>query len=290
MTTQAQSVDVYQLITDRIIDKLDQGVIPWQKPWTPSTIPKNLVSKKAYTGINLLLLACMGFDRNYFLTWNQVKNLGGKVKKGESSIPVIFWKWSEVVDEESGELKKTSMVRYYSVFNIDQCENMPDSVNDLEAGNDDVEESISAETIIKEMENKPKIEHKASKAFYAPKEDYINMPQKRRFKDTESYYATLFHELVHSTGHESRLNRKEIVELATNDHEMYSKEELVAEIGSCFLKSIAGIGQDHFDNNVAYINSWLKSLKDDKRMIIFASAQAQKAVNYILNRHQTFKD
>lgn len=284
MTANAKSVDVFQMITNRIIDKLEQGVVPWRRPWTSNGIPRNLISKKPYTGINLLLLASMDFTRNYFLTWKQVHELGGKIIEGTTAIPVIFWKWSEVVDDESGETKKVSMIRYYSVFNIDQCQDLPESIQSLGSNGPEFDESKPAEAIIKEMENKPKIVHKQVRAYYAPKDDLINMPPKKKFKDMEGYYATLFHELVHSTGHESRLNRAEIVENTDYGSEMYSKEELVAEIGACFLKSIAGIPEKQFDNNVAYINSWLKALKDDKRMVIFASAQAQKAVNFILNR------
>lgn len=290
MTANSKTVDVYEIITQRIIDKLEQGVVPWRKPWTSSGIPKNLISKKPYTGINLLLLGSMGFSRNYFLTRNQIEQIGAQISEGAQATPIVFWKWTETEDEETGEVKKTSMIRYYLVYNIDECENLPTDYENLEVLMPEFEESKEAEKIIKEMENKPKIVHKESRAYYSPKLDLINMPQKRKFSSVEGYYATLFHELVHSTGHESRLNRKEVMDIPKYGAELYSKEELVAEIGACFLKSVAGIEQEHFDNNVAYIESWLSVLKDDKRMVIFASAQAQKAVNYILNRHHKFED
>jgi antirestriction protein ArdC len=275
-------IDVYQMITDRIIESLESGIIPWKQPWTEAGLPQNLVTGKAYTGINLLLLASMGFPRNYFLTFKQIKDLKGSVKKGEKSIPVIFWKWSEKEDPQTKELKKVSMIRYYTVFNVDQCNDLPEErIPVIE--NDGKMEMVELEHIIEDMPQRPPIVHKENQAYYHPVKDFINMPKMNNFKDAESYWGTLFHELIHSTGHSTRLNRKEIVERTTFGTEPYSMEELVAEIGACYLKSYCGIGSKDFENNVAYIQHWLKKLRDDKRLIVYSSAKAQRAVDYILN-------
>ena len=140
------------------------------------------------------------------------------------------------------------------------------------------------------MPNKPRIRHLSSEAYSHPKEDYISMPMMNHFKDAESYWGTLFHELIHSTGHQNRLNRKEVVEWTGFYSESYSQEELVAEIGACYLKSHTGIDIHHFENNVAYIQNWLTKLRNDKRFIIFASAKAQRAVDYILQAVPVDKD
>lgn len=283
-TNSKTKIDIYQMVTDRIIQKLEEGIIPWQQPWTEAGLPKNLISQKAYTGINVLLLASMGFSRNYFLTFKQVQELGGTVNKGEKSIPVIFWKWSEKEDPQTKELMKVSMIRYYTVFNVDQCTGIPEDKIPKVVNNNCEVQMGELEAIIEDMPNKPLVRHLSSQAYYHPKEDYISMPLMNCFKDVESYWGTLFHELIHFTGHQSRLNRKEIVEWTNFGSESYSQEELVAEIGACYLKSHCGIDTKHFENNVAYIQNWLTKLKNDKRFIIFASAKAQRAVDYILNK------
>lgn len=274
--------DVYQMITDRIIERLESGIIPWKQPWKEAGLPQNLISGKPYTGINVLLLASLGYTRNYFLTFKQIKDLKGSVKKGEKSIPVVFWKWSEKEDPQTKEMKKVSMIRYYTVFNVDQCSGLPEErIPVIE--NDGELEMGELEAIINDMPKRPPILHKENEAYYHPIKDFINMPKMNNFKNPESYWGTLFHELIHSTGHSTRLNRKEIVEKASFGTEPYSMEELVAEIGACFLKSYCGIDTKDFDNNVAYIQHWLKRLRDDKRLIIYASAKAVRAVDYILN-------
>jgi antirestriction protein ArdC len=133
------------------------------------------------------------------------------------------------------------------------------------------------------MKNKPRIQVKGSDAYYHPKDDYINMPPIKTFKSAESYYSVLFHELVHSTGHESRLNRHEVAEKIVYGSQSYSLEELTAEIGACFLKSISGLSMDDLSQNASYIQNWLSVLKNDKRFILKASSRAQRAVEYILN-------
>lgn len=284
METQSKTqTDVYSIITNRIIKTLEAGVVPWKQPWTDSGLPQNFITRKPYTGINILLLASMGFSRNFFLTFKQlmVLNSDTRIRKGEKSIPVIFWK--RLAKQEADEQKTTYILRYYSVFNVDQCIGIPEEKIPI-INSSEFNRMEKLEAVIDEMPKKPLIHHKENLAFYNPAEDFINMPKMNNFKNAECYYGTLFHELIHSTGNPKRIGRKEVMESTDFGTEPYSMEELVAEIGACYLKSYTGIDTKDFNNNVAYIQNWLKVLQNDKKFIIYASAKAQKAVDYILNR------
>ncbi len=278
-----KSVDVYELVTNRIIELLESNTVPWRKPWTERGLPQNLITKRPYRGINLMMLNVLDFEHNLFLTFKQLKTIGGSVKKGEKGQFVVFTKMVEEEVETNGkkETKKRSMLRYYRVFNIGQCRDIPDAF----IPNDKYEntEITDCTAVIDCMPNAPKIVFKKPDAFYVPSEDYINMPKLKTFKEPDEYYGTLFHELVHSTGHTSRLNRKEVMENPKYGSEPYSLEELVAEIGSCYLKSFTGLDIADMSQNAAYISSWLNVLKNDKRFILKASSRSQQAVEYILN-------
>ncbi len=272
--------DVYSIVTDRIIAQLEKGIVPWKKPWTEAGLPQNFATKRPYRGINVWLLSMLGFERNFFITANQLKEIGGSVKKGEKSLIVIYWNWREVSDEDSGEKKQVSFLRYYAVFNVDQCEGLPDEF--MPAIPKIIDPIGKCEEIIEGMPNKPTIKHKDKKAFYNPLLDVVNMPKMNAFDSSESYYDIFFHELAHSTGHPSRLNRKELVEMAEFGSEPYSIEELTAEMGSCYLQSLCALGKT-FENSAAYIQGWLNKLKDNRQFVIYAAAKAQHAVDYILN-------
>jgi antirestriction protein ArdC len=280
-------IDVYSIVNERIIQHLEKGVIPWRQPWTNSGHPKNLITRKNYRGINVMLLSSLHYAQNYFLTFKQVKELGGKVKQGEKSCPVIYWNW---IEKENGqEQTKLPLLRYYNVFNISQCEDIPQDKLPitLEKQNDPIK---ACEDIISNMPNRPDIRHNEHRAYYSPTEDYINVPDAKTFIDSASYYSTLFHELVHSSGHSSRLNRNEVMGNNRFRSKPYAQEELTAEMGACYLKSYAGIPIENLDNNAAYINNWLGKLKGDKKFIVQASTQAQKATDYILNQIIEEKD
>lgn len=278
--------DVYQIVTNRIIEHLEAGTIPWQKPWVEAGLPSNLITKKPYRGINVFLLASLDYEKNLFLTWQQIQDCGGKVKKGEKGHVIIFYKKMVKKDQESEEQteepKTTSvpLLRYYKVFNIAQCDNLPSSLIP-EMNPDLISPLRHCKLIMDTMPNPPRIQHKEAKAYYVPDEDYINMPKLNKFKTSEAYYGVLFHELIHSTGHSSRLNRKEVtgkIEFGTKE---YSLEELTGEIGAAFLKSFTGIVDDEHTNSAAYIKGWLTVLQNDKRFIFYASSRAQLAVDYI---------
>lgn len=271
---------VYEKITNRIIEGLDKGVVPWKKPWKID-LPKNLKSKKQYNGINLLMLLYNEHQSPWYATFNQIKELGGTVKKGEKGYLIVFWKINEyekVVDGKT-ETVEVPFIRYSHVFNSEQCEGI--TVPETEKN----EEILECKSVYDDMLNKPKLEHKSTGAYYNPQTDIVNVPHIDTFEDVEEYYSTLFHELVHSTGHESRLSREGITKIDAYGNEKYSFEELVAEIGNAFLCAETQISNGEvFDNSQAYINGWISKLKSDPKLIIKASSKAQEAVNYILNR------
>jgi antirestriction protein ArdC len=286
---QTPKQDVYAIVTNRIIEKLEQKIIPWRQPWTDAGIPRNLITKNAYRGINTWLLASAGYEKNFFLSFKQVQELGAKVKRGEKSEMVVFWKTvpKEEADKESENndesTKQKVVLRYYSVFNVSQCDGLPEGIVPaiIDRPNAPIK---TCEDIIRQMPSCPLIQHKEMKAWYDVATDIINMPKRKSFESSELFYSTLFHEIVHSTGHEKRLNRKELTARTIFGSPTYSLEELCAEIGACYLKSIAGIEDKDFEESIGYINGWLTQLKKDKRFIFYASSNAQKAVDYIFNR------
>ena len=279
--------DIYQEVTDRIISELENGIIPWQKPWIASGTDRAISysTGKPYSLLNQMLLGQPG----EYITFNQVKEAGGKVKKGEKAKFVVFWKWIESKDELdpiTGEPKKIPYLRYYNVFHIDQCEGIaPKHTAPVETITTPAEADAAAEAIIADYLKRSgvKLTHEeGDRAYYRPATDSITLPSMEQFAKTAEYYSTAFHELTHSTGHESRLNR--LTKLAAFGSEEYSKEELVAEIGAAALVNHVGLETaDSFRNSAAYVQSWLHALKDDKRMIVSASGKAEKAVNMILN-------
>ena len=274
------SKKVYEIVTQRIIEKLKEGTVPWKRPFQ-SYAPVNWVTGREYRGINLLLLEPNG----EYATFHQIKKAGGKVKKGEKSSIVVFWKWIEIKNDDEDaeeETKKIPFLRYYHVFEINtQVEGLESKRKVAEYVHDPIEK---AEEIIRNFRDKPKITHKNSGAWYKPLIDTVNVPDKKYFHDIHEYYSAMFHELVHSTGHEKRLNRKGITNLSPFGSKQYSREELVAEIGASMLCAMAGIENHTIDNSAAYIQGWLKALENDHTLVVKASQQAQKACDYILGK------
>jgi len=271
---------IYEQITERIITLLSHGTVPWQKPWKARTgLPRNLVSGKPYRGINVFLLLAMSYESPFWLTFRQALQLGGNVRKGEKSSPVVFWKQSTVDDKETGEPQKLLLARYYHVFNVAQCDGL--KTNPAPAA-EAVNAIVHPDEIIAHMPQRPVIKHGMARAYYSPREDYVGLPSRERFTDAEGYYATVFHELVHATGHESRLNRATLTEKAGFGSNPYCKEELIAEMGAAFLCGQAEIAERTIDNSAAYVKHWLEQLKNDRTLIVQAAAQAQKAADFIL--------
>jgi antirestriction protein ArdC len=281
------ALDVYQRINALILEQLENGTVPWHKPWSfgEAGAPQNLISRKAYRGINTFLLACQPYESPFWLTYRQAKQLSGHVRKGEKSAPVVFWKWLEKPDPDTGEAKRIPLLRYYSVFNVTQCDLPNDKVPELPGAMDNDFEPIAAcEQLVESLQNPPAVHHDAAAAYYEPATDTIHLPMHQRFDSPEVYYATLLHELTHSTGHESRLNRSGITDVAAFASQSYSKEELIAEMGAAYLCGHTGSENSTLENSAAYIAGWLRRLRGDKKLVVQAAANAQKAADFVLNR------
>ena len=283
-----EKADVYTIITDRIIELLDQGVLPWKKPWrTAKTYwPMNLVSGKEYSGINAFLLAMTSFESPYFLTFKQTRDMGGSIRKGAKGYPVIYCNrvTSDRKAEKTGgkEQKQYSFLRYYTVFNLEQTEGITAPVIEVPAQVLTFNPIEECERICNGYRGGPEVIHHQQRACYSPSLDLINMPKKETFDSETEYYGIRFHELTHSTGHKTRLAREGITEGHTFGDESYSKEELIAEMGAAFLCAHANIAPATLNNRAAYIANWLTKLRNDKKLVIHAAAAAQKAANLIL--------
>jgi antirestriction protein ArdC len=274
----------YDRITDRIIALLEQGTVPWHKPWTARTrLPRNFVSKNPYRGINVFLLIAMRYESPFWLTFRQVSQLGGSVRKGEKACPVVFWKQTTVEDKKTGEEKKKYLLRFYHIFNVAQCDGLKIDMTPAMTLKGDISKP---EDIVANMPQPPLMKHGMTHAYYSPSEDCVCLPVRERFERAEGYYATVFHELVHSTGHERRLKRPTLTESAGFGSNPYCKEELIAEMGAAFLCGQAEIAERTIDNSAAYLKGWLEQLRHDKTLIVQAAAQAQKAADFILGKNE----
>jgi antirestriction protein ArdC len=276
--------NVYDIITEAILQKLEQGVIPWNKPWKGDTgKPKNFKSKHEYSGINYFLTASQGYDSPFWLTYKQAKELGGQVKEGEKGTPIIFFKMIERENKKDSSKTDTfPIARYYRIFNIEQIEGIEKPIEEKEEDRK-FNPIVECENLLHHADDRiPELKHEKNKAYYSPVKDYINMPKKEKFLSDEEYYATLFHEVIHSTGHEEKLGRFNNESLAAFGSQTYSKEELIAEMGACFLCGETGIEKQVIDNSASYINSWMKVLRGDSRLVVSAATQARKAVEYLI--------
>ena len=276
--------DIYQEVTDRIVSQLEQGVIPWHKPWiiSGSGCAISHSTGKPYSLLNQLILGRPG----EYATFAQIQKEGGRVKKGEKAAQVVFWKWLDVEDEEKpGEMKKIPLLKSFAVFHIDQCDGLKPK-HTTAAPAQILQPDKAADQIITDYLKRSGVKlihQEGDRAFYRPSTDSVTIPALAQFKELAEYYSTAFHELTHSTGHASRLNR--LSKVACFGSEDYSKEELVAEIGAAALVNHAGLEtSSSFRNSAAYVQSWLKALRDDKRLIVSAAGQAEKACNLILNQ------
>ena len=271
-------MDLYQAVTDRIIAQLEEGTIPWHKPWIASGSCVSHATGKPYSLLNQMLLGRPG----EYATFNQIRQTGGSVRKGENAHMVVFWKWITTENDETGKEKEVPFLRYYNVFHLDQCEGITAKhllPTPQKAYAHSRSASLIADYIARE---KVTIRHeRGDRAFYRPVTDIVVLPEMAQFHSTAEYYSTAFHELIHSTGHGTRLNRLDST--AFFGSEAYGKEELIAEIGAAALLNHTGLETSgSFRNSAAYIQSWLKVLQNDKCMIVSAAGKAEKAVQLIL--------
>jgi antirestriction protein ArdC len=273
--------NVYEIVTAEIVSQLEQGIVPWRKPWS-SALPCNLLSQKPYRGMNVLMLATAGFESKYWLTLNQANKLGGKIKQGSKSHLVTFWNvGKERLNPKTGKETKPFLLRYYRVFNLCQTEGieLPRAVFERNKRNE-FEAIEAAESLAESMPNPPAFEQ-SDAAWYSPKRDAIGLPARHAFHTPAEYYSTLFHELTHSTGHASRLHRESFDNPTQFGSESYSKEELIAEMGAAFLCGLSGIERETLSNSAAYLHNWITRLKGDSKLILSAASLAQKAADYI---------
>ncbi len=272
--------DLYQQITERVIAELEKGVIPWHKPWSSSSGAISRATGKPYSVLNQLLLPYSG----EYVTFRQAIEEGHPVKKGEKASMVFFFKFIDSVDKDTGEVKKIPLLKYYSVFHTSQCSGMTPRFASSVSATSNLHPDHRAEEILHYYIDRSGVrfqQQPSNKAYYSPSQDQIVVPEISQFTELSEYYSTAFHEVVHSTGHPTRLNR--ITDTAQFGSESYSKEELVAELGASYLVNAAGLETpSSFRNSASYINGWLSALKNDKRFIISAAGKAEKAVHLIL--------
>jgi antirestriction protein ArdC len=279
-TSHTETRDIATRITNRIVSLLEQGVVPWRRTWGQKRVthcPRSAGTGKAYQGINALHLSAITWSENYasptFITFQEAKKRGGSVRKGEHGYPVIYWKMIDV-DSDTGDSKKIPMLRHSTVFNVAQCDGLPDTSEPVAV----FTPIDTAEDIWRRWADKPSLIHGGMKAAYNSVQDVIRMPYPVAFDPPEEYYTTLFHEAIHATGHPKRLCRDMSGSFGS---QKYGREELVAEMGATMLCAYAGIEDEVIENSAGYLDGWIKTLKGDKRLLIVASGQAEKAVHFI---------
>lgn len=279
-----KSEDLFQQIADAIAAQMEAGVLPWHKPWSETQgAARNAVSGKAYRGANVFWLEmarqAKGYGSNLWLSFKQAKDLGGSVRKGEQGSAVFFWMFDKKADPVTGELKPVVWAKAYTVFNLDQCDDVKVPAKHaapLVQPCPDVRNAIAEQLM---LDTGAVIRHGGDVACYVPSLDIVKLPAFAQFESADAYYSTAFHELGHWTGHKSRLNREYGKRFGD---EAYAFEELVAELTAAFVCLTNGFDNPARDDHAAYIKHWLKVLKSDKRAFITAAGAAQKAADLIL--------
>jgi antirestriction protein ArdC len=277
----------YQIITDRIMALLEHGTVPWHKPWNGGEggMPRNLVSGKPYRGINIFMLGVQGFASPYWLSFpKQVNDLGGRLQKGQHVSYVVFWKFfdtEEPQDDGTPVTRHPPLLRWYKVVNVTQCEGLQRILPPLAVPLHPMPPLAACEHLLAGMPQRPVIRHEGVQASYRPTTDTVTMPPREQFHHLEAYFSTLFHELGHSTGHETRLNRQTLTDRCAFGSPTYGQEELIAEMTAAYLCGVCGIANATVDNSAAYLQHWLTTLRQDKKLLVHAAAYAQKAADYI---------
>lgn len=299
MSTAETRRDPYQAVTDLILEHLEKGTVPWRCPWNREVgRPCNFQSGKPYRGINSLLLGWRHCGSPWWLTYRQAQERGGQVCKGERGAMVVKYGTFNAKDAATDgpdlspgnpSKKKLGYLRTFTVFNATQIEGIAFPAADPKQPLVTWQRKEHADAIVAAMPQPPPIlEKDITRAFYSVSKDEVAIPLMGKFESVEAYYATLFHELVHASGHQSRLKRDTLMQHDEFGGPVYSREELVAEMGAAFLGMEADIVSDRHEQSAAYLNGWLAALKakEHSKWIVQAAAQAAKAADYILNRHE----
>lgn len=276
-------MDAYEKITQKIIERLENGVIPWQKPYRGiERAPMNFKSKKAYRGVNIFVLFFCFKKSPYWLSYKQAKELGGQVKKGTKGEPIVFAKKHKFTNRETGEEEERFFMRYSTVFNLDDIDGIDCPFDGVDEDIAEIKSLDYCENLIKDLQGQNLIpdivEHNRMVAVYNFTHDVIKTPNINDYVSSEEYYSTLFHEITHSTGHKSRLDR---VMIPNKETQAYAKEELIAEMGSCFMCNHVGFMTKTIENSAAYISMWISRLKNDPKMVVQAASAAQKVMDYL---------
>ena len=281
------SNSIYDNITNSIIEQLEKGTVPWVKPWngTGSGMPTNALTMNPYSGVNILLCWIAeqqrGFTSDYWLTLNQARKLDIRVKREEMKKGTWLTMYKQIIlkqeritaKTENRDPKSVPMIKGFMVYNVDQCETVPEHLKQAPEGLTEALKHANSEALI--AKQKADIQHGGNRAYYSPSQDYIKLPVIESFPDTMDYYRTAFHELGHWTGHKTRLDR--FNKSTDNGKTTYAREELVAELTAAYVATTQGIKPTL--NHASYIDSWLAVLKEDNKAIVQA---ASKASNYLL--------
>lgn len=276
MSTTKQNA--YEKVIASVIEEMESGVVPWHRPWV-SKAPVSIHGHR-YRGMNAFLLGMSGFSSHVWMTFQQAKERGGHVKKGEKGTPVLLFK-TKKREEDEDEGKAPFFATTFTVFNFEQTEGveLPEKFADPNDG----ERDETAEDIVRGyLEAGPELEHGWDRAAYSFKDDRVVMPSYASFQSPAHYYSALFHEIVHSTGHPKRLSREGIRDFDAFGSHQYAKEELIAEIGAALLCGLAGVeNRNTVENTAAYLRGWKKQLQDDPGVLVSAASAAQKAVDLV---------
>ena len=273
--SQSTRRDLYQDITDRLLEALAKGVIPWIPRYSAVKLPpfQNVTNGYVYKGVNPWILGLAPYCDPRWITFNQAKGLGGNVRKGEKGWPIYFFSFIKVLDKQTGLPTEIPMLKQYTVFNVSQTEGI--AFPEL-----DIVQSVPLKLrdVWANMPNHPSVRVAAGNPCYSPRHDLIGMPPEHAYDSEDAYFLDFFHELIHSTGHESRLNRPASFDRQSQG---YAREELIAESGSAMLLAACGMQLD-IPNSAAYCASWIQRLKDDPQALVWAASRAQRAADYVL--------
>jgi antirestriction protein ArdC len=283
--------DIRDEIVSKVVAALENGCAPWRKPWGMTGVggaPRNAITGRRYTGVNVWLLALAGFESSEWCTFNQARKVGGHVRKGEKGTKIVFYSVIEKTGTD-GKVDKIPLLRCFTVFNREQCEGLPAPKGAKKLFDGALAPLDAGEKVLAEMPNRPTFvnDKPSDRAYYSKTEDKVVVPCLKQYDNPVEYYLTAFHEMAHATGHSSRLNRDSLNAISAFGGHEYSKEELVAEMAASMVAAECGITTESITaNSTAYLVSWANKLKAEPGLLISAASQAQKATDFILDRKE----